>query len=271
MADITVRNQGNVSDEGLVNWRSGDSGIVEGDQSIYDTSTIPLAQLGQVKVVGDRVFRYGRVNATLKPAQPIGSQLYAVASTMGAADVSGGKTFTMLFNSAAASAGPSGTYPANFFAEGTLVFATGTSTQVGMSYRVKSHLIVNTNTTNTITLNLYDPLKYTVALTGTEGVRLLANPYAVGIVNTGALYCPGICVVNATTGDYTWLQTAGPCPVMITGTGTAGTVMALVSSGAQPLLSTGTAGTSVEPQILGVAIDALTTATPGSLWLCIEP
>ena len=44
MADITVREQGEVSDEGKQNWRGDQSIAPQGGQSIYKTSSIKLAQ-----------------------------------------------------------------------------------------------------------------------------------------------------------------------------------------------------------------------------------
>lgn len=58
MSDITVRDQGEVDDCGLVNWRGDQVAVPQGGQSIYKTSSIPLAKFGARKVVGDRVFRY---------------------------------------------------------------------------------------------------------------------------------------------------------------------------------------------------------------------
>lgn len=263
MADITVRNQGNISDEGKVNWRSGDSGVVEGDQSIFDTSSVQLAQLGQVKVVGDRVFRYAQVNATLKPGQLTQSTLVLAQGTGGAADPSGGKTVTFFFSSAAAS----GTVAANFYAEGMVYFgAVGTSTQMGMGYRVKSHPIITTSGTQV--LSLYEPLKYQVVTT--DNLVLIANPYAGVIVNTGtASFAAGVCPVNATTGDYVWLQTAGPAVVQNLGTGVPGTPLVATATGAIAPWLIATTGT--QPAQIAISMITQTTGFPGAVWLTIEP
>ena len=51
MADITVRNQGNVDGSGKVNWRGDQVSAPQGGQSIYESSSIQLAQLGARKIV----------------------------------------------------------------------------------------------------------------------------------------------------------------------------------------------------------------------------
>lgn len=266
MADITVRNQGNVSDEGKVNWRSGDSGIVEGDQSIFDTSSIQLAQLGQVKVVGDRIFRYAQANGTLTPGIALQTTLKLASGTAGNTDPSGGKQITFFFSSAAAS----GTIAANYYAEGIVYFgASGTSTQMGMGYRVKSHSVITTSG-NTV-LSLYEPIKYNVLTTDT--LVLVANPYANLIANaTGALPCPGICVVNATTGDYMWIQTAGPCPVVCSAASAMVPLTVGNTGGLTPLLITtaNSTATLTTPQI-AISMITQTAGFPGLVWLTIEP
>lgn len=267
MADITVRNQGNVSDEGKVNWRSGDSGITEGDQSIYDTASIQMAQVGQVKVVGDRIFRYAQANGTNTPGTALQSTLAVIQSTAGNTDPSGGKTITFFFSSAAAS----GTIAANFYSEATVYFgAVGTSTQMGMSYRVKSHLAITTS--GNAVLNLYDPLKYNVVTT--DNLVLIQNPYQNVIQNaTGALYCPGICVVNCTTGDYMWIQTAGPCAVVNSAGGVVGSPLTLGNTGGlTPLLvTTANATAALTGQLVGFSMVTQTVGKPGMVWLTIEP
>ena len=264
MADIVQYIQGNVSDEGKVNWRSGDSAVTPGDQSIYDTSSVQLAELGQIKVVGDRIFKYAQVAATFKPGQPaqnVGKNgATTLQSTAGAADVAGQKQVTFFFSSAAAS----GTIAANFYAEGMVYLGgAGTSTQMGMAYRVKSHSAITTSGNGI--LYTYDPLKYTTVVT--DNYVLQANKYANLTINTGAAMCPGIVCVNATTGDYTWIQVQGPCPCMITGTGIDGTLMTIVSSGLAPLIATGTGAVSL-PQV-GVSMVVQTSAYPGLVWLNI--
>lgn len=266
MSDITVRNQGNVSDEGKVNWRSGDSGITEGDQSIYDTSSVQLAQHGQVKVVGDRVFRYAQVNGTIGPGQATQSIFKLASGTAGNTDPSGGKQITFFFSSAAAS----GTVAANFYSEGMVYFgAAGTSTQMGFGYRVKSHPAITTSG-NTV-LSLYEPLKYNVVTTDT--LVLVANQYAGVIQNaTGTGYCPGICVVNCTTGDYVWLQTAGPCPVVCSGGGINSPMGLGNTGGLTPVLvTTANATAALTGPVVGYSMVTQTAGFPGAVWLTIEP
>ena len=271
MSDITMYNQGNVSDEGKINWRAGDSAVDSGDQSIFDTSTVPLTAHGQVKVVGDRIFRYGRVGAVaaaLKPGQALQINVRLAFSTAAAADPAGGKQITYFFSSAAAS----GTVAANYYAEGYIYFGgTGTSTQMGMSYRVKSHAAVATS--GNATIYLYEPLKYSVSATA-DGLVLMKNPFDGLIANaTGAVFCPGICVVNATTNDYMWIQTGGPCPVRQAAAGAIqGTPLALGTSGAAlpMLITTANATYQLSSQIIGYAMHVGTASIPGMVWLNIE-
>lgn len=266
MSDITVRNQGNVSDEGKTNWRSGDSSITPGDQSIFDTSSVQLNELGNVKVVGDRVFRYAQANGTLTPGVALQTTLTSVSGTAGNTDPSGGKQITFFFSSAAASS----TVAANYYAEGMVYFgASGTSTQMGMGYRVKSHPVVTTS--GNIVLSLYEPIKYNVITTDT--LVLIANPYSNVIANaTGGLPCPGICVVNATTGDYMWIQSAGPCPVVCSNGGI-NAIMVLGNTGGLQTQIITTANATAAPlvQIIGWSMVTQTAGKPGAVWLTIEP
>ena len=264
MADITSFTQGNVSDEGKVNWRSGDSAVVEGDQSVYDTSTVPLAQLGQVKVVGDRVFRYAQANGTMAPGQLTQINVPLAAVTAGNTDPAGGKQITYFFSSAAAS----GTKAANFYAEGYVLFSgAGTSTQMGMQYRVKSHPVITTS--GNVILSLYEPLKYSVLTT--DDLVLIQNPFQNLIANgTGAIYCPGICPVNCTTGDYFWLQTGGPALVqMATSVPIQGTPLSPGTSGVAISFPIATI-TSVYGQTIGYSMAVATSGLPSLAWLTIE-
>ncbi|MBU2052500.1 hypothetical protein KKH13_04825 [Patescibacteria group bacterium] len=217
MADITSKLQGNVSNEGKVNWRGDQVTVAQGGQSIYDSSSVALADLGERKVVGDRVFRYAKAKVGLSAGQVaqfnsehLESIAFGSAITQGA----GIRAFTITAATA---------ITANTYAEGYLVCAQGaTDSNLGMTYRIKSHALGSS--AGTCALVLYDEIKYSVQLTSTWGVT--QNIYAAANPSTANQVPLGVAPITVTTGDYFWLQTWGPAPVL----GTCGVGAHLVSS-----------------------------------------
>ena len=200
----------------------------------------------------------------MAPGQLTQINVPLAAVTAGNTDPAGGKQITYFFSSAAAS----GTKAANFYAEGYVLFSgAGTSTQMGMQYRVKSHPVITTS--GNVILSLYEPLKYSVLTT--DDLVLIQNPFQNLIANgTGAIYCPGICPVNCTTGDYFWLQTGGPALVqMATSVPIQGTPLSPGTSGVAISFPIATI-TSVYGQTIGYSMAVATSGLPSLAWLTIE-
>ena len=255
MADITGYNQGQVSDEGLVNWRGDQATVTPGGQSIYDSSSVALAQLGSRKVVGDRVFRYAKANGPIGAGDLAqGATPSLINVTAGSANASGDKVFSFYF----ATSNGAGTYD-----EGYLIAQSGTAANLGYMYRVKTQPIVAT--TSKANLTLYDPLKLVANVT--DKYSLFANPYGRLTENTaGTAAAMGVAPIAVTTGDYFWLQTFGPCNVkaglaLVVGNGfvagATGEVTAAVAT------TGGTLGFVVQP--------VLTVSEYGMVWLEIAP
>src|SRR3990167_8665660 len=167
MADITGFNDGQVSEEGLQNWRGDQTVVPEGGQSVFKSSSVSLARLGSRKVVGDRVFRYAQLGTLASTPGDIlqWNPVPQVPTTAGDTNPAGNKLFTY-FKTASTAA-------ANFFAEGYLHCVSGTAANTGLMYRIKSHHACAADTN--LALTLYDPLE--VAINVTDKYVVSANPY----------------------------------------------------------------------------------------------
>lgn len=209
MADITSRNQGNVSSEGKQNWRGDQVNAPQGGQSIYETSDVDLAQLGSRKVVGDRVFRYARVGDEIEAGEIVGvpaSVSGEVTVTAGGDGVVGAKVLT-IYSATALSA--------NELAEGYVHVQSGTAKNTGYLYRVKSHDAIGA--TSTGELSLYDPIQH--VFDTADSLTVQRNLYNKGTLASENIPA-GIAPVYATTNEYLWLQTWGPASVLNEATGT---------------------------------------------------
>lgn len=270
MADITVRNQGQVSDEGKVNWRGDQVSVTPGDQSVYETASVQLADLGSRKVVGDRVFRYAQAGGGVtigagevcqtSPVSSANGALGAVSSvikvTAGTVNQAGGKVFNFYFATSAA---------ANFWAEASIYSQSGTAANMGQMYRVKSHASVSD--TAKVDLVLYDPLTRTSNVTDSWSIK--SNIYKGVTQATAATYsAAGVALVSCTTGDYFWLQTWGPVNVKA---GAAVIDGISVGMGATGQVQGLTVVTSTVPAKIGFAMQTLTVSEYGLIFLEIAP
>lgn len=245
MATISSIQSGNVPDqEGKVNWRGDQVTIQQGGQSINDSSTVQLADLGSRKVVGDRVFRYAQLGplATV-PGQVLQFPASSVKgfcellATAGNTDASTGKTFTFYCATS---------HAADFFAEGYIIAQSGTAANLGAVYRVKTHGSV-ADATN-IALTLYDGLQKVPNVA--DKWSIYRNPYKLVTQNTaGTVASAGILSCPATTNDYVWIQTWGPCAVQaqtVAGGVVVGNQFGPAATGAVVgYIATGTGGTPV--------------------------
>lgn len=202
MADITSKYDGNVSNEGQVNWRGDQVSVVQGGQSIYDSSTVQLADLGSRKVVGDRVFRYAKSKGAIGAGMTCQYGGETLSSTAVAASSASNIN---IFTITAATAIVKDTY-----AEGYLLCVAGaTDSNVGMIYKIKSQALGSS--AGTCKLTLYDEIKEVIRLTSTWSVY--QNPYINVDTSTANGAALGVCPIDLTTGDYFWLQTWGPACV----------------------------------------------------------
>jgi hypothetical protein len=259
MADITSKYQGNVSDEGQQGpWR--DAVVPMGGQSIYETSSVQLADLGSRKVVGDRVFRYSLASGTVAagefceaaPASVLLATAGAVLGTKGA----------KVFNWYSATA-----IVKDYWAEGYLVSQSGTAGNTGYMYKVKSHPAIATTSTGTLTL--YDPVAHTVNTADKYTIMQHPNKAVLQITAATGIVA-GVAPISVVSGDYFWLQTWGPCCIKSSAVGVAGNP---VSPGATGELYDFVVGTTAgnAKKLVGYSMQVMTASEKGICFLTVHP
>lgn len=259
MADIASKLQGNVSDEGQVNWRGDQVTVVQGGQSIYETSSVQLADLGSRKVVGDRVFRYAlagaSIGAGLIASKPVVDAKHR-KTTIATNAVTGVKALTIVLTTSAA---------ANYFAEGYVHVESGTAANLGHMYKIKSHGSIGDAGSGVFTL--YDPIKVAIASNG-DKVTVQPSQYSAVIKCTNEAD-PAVCItpIAVVSGDYFWGQTWGPCAIQV---GSAGVPSAggYICAGSAGMCETSAGATTV---VMGYANYAGTSAEYAHCKLLIEP
>jgi len=178
-------------------------------QSISDATTNQLAPLGTRLEVGERVYYYahagtsanvgaGRVVCSTAPVASHQADILVPAVTS-----AGAKVITVTLGASVAN---------NEYAEGYMIVSSGTGS--GMSYRVKSHGSFGTAATDW-SIVLYDPIKE--PMTATTELNFIPNMYtSVKIASELLDLAVGVTSTPATTGEFLWLQTWGPCAVLNT-------------------------------------------------------
>lgn len=258
MADITGRDSGYVEESGKVNWR-GDQAIAPQPQSIYKSSSVPFAELGARKVVGDRVFRYARAGAACTKAmlaQATTDDTYIalqIALTAGGNAITGAKALTLYASTNLA---------ANFYAEGYVHVESGVGE--GDMYRIKSHASVGSGSTGTF--YLYDEI--VTSFSALDLVTMTPNLYKGVLLNsgTGGRDIVGIPPISVTTDDYFWLQTWGPAPCKFSATPPTQGLAAVVGlTGAVQL------GIAATDNFVGSTIYSATGGDTGLVFLRIAP
>lgn len=224
--------------------------VVPGAATSVDTFSFHAAQqhpLGTLAVdkIG-RVYRYaciGGVTAAVgklyQQAAPIPDHLAltAVAEAIGAGSAADPITVTP-----GATAGA-----ANLYSEGLLSISDGTG--AGLAYRVSGHKAI----TASVAFNLYlDPDdRIAVALDSTSRYGLTHSVYQniilVPTARTGVI-C-GVAVSPATNGYYGWVQSRGPCAVLINGTPavTSPVANSATTTGAVDVWTTAAAAVTITP------------------------
>jgi len=204
------------------------------NQGIYEQDTTQRAKLGTRLVVGDRTFYYAKLSASancsggdvLCAPQVIASHQGAIIQA--AAATTGANTITITAGTA---------FTVNQYAEGYISVATGVGK--GQMYRIKSHPVIATAATGSITL--YDSLPASVASGPVGFTPCLFNLVKVG---SAELDIPvGVAPIAVTATNYFWLQTWGPAAPRHVGATVVGGALALGTlGGLSNFITTGTLG-----------------------------
>jgi len=191
------------------------------DQSIYEESTTKKAQLGTKLEVGERTFRYCKAGET-----GLGVQAGRVCCSVIDVSLHGGTYVSFAVATTGAMtlyATATGTFAANVFDDGFVVFGGGT--RAGEVYKVKSH---GTGVA-AVPFVLYDPIVGTV--TATSLGAIIPSKY-ICEVSTAAQHPVAVPMIAVTAGNYFWGQVAGPAGVIAAATPAAGAPLALGTTGA---------------------------------------
>jgi len=179
--------------------------IIPVNQSIYEASDTQQAPLGTRLEVGDKVMYYAKLSSSANVAAgKIVCSPPLIASHQ--ADILTPAATSAGVNTISVTLGTAMTL--NQYAEGYMIISSGTGS--GMSYRIKGNSAAATAGTATVTL--YDPIKE--PMTATTELNFISNIYDGVKVGSEVLDTPvGVVPTAVTTGQYFWLQTAGPVSV----------------------------------------------------------
>lgn len=242
-------------------------------QSIYETSTVKNHTLGTKGVLSDgRVFYYAKSSGAAitrgnlcrtaaEDSVGITTSVAAVAAAAG--DTSVGMTLG------------AGSVSAGQFEDGTFIVIDGTNS--GQARRIEWHASA-TNATN-LTLYLDAPLE--AALTTSEEVSAVRNPFADVVVTPGDsanVQAAGVPVVNigagTSTPQYFWIQTYGRAPVVRNNSTLSVNSLVVVASGTTDdagqvaVVATTTSDLSVTPKaFVGIVASLGDSASDGDFQL----
>ena len=191
------------------------------DQSIYEQSTTKKARLGTKLEVGERTFRYAKAGAT-----GLGVSAGRVACSVIDVSLHGGTYVSFAVATTGAttlSATATGTFAANVFDDGFVVFGGGT--RAGEVYKVKSH---GTGVA-AVPFVLYDPMVGTVTATSLGAIIPSRYICEISTASQGAV---GVSMIDVTAGNYFWLQTKGPAGVIAAATPAAHSPLVVGTTGA---------------------------------------
>ena len=184
----------------------------------FTESSTQLWPLGTKMEYGDRTFRYCQTGAAItagKLVQQTTHVAHHTNCTVTDADAVAG-SYSHAAGSTSFSIETSGDtdLTANLYAEGYLFV--NDATGEGQCMRVKSHPAHNHGDDPTVIITTYDPLK-TAIVKNSSQCSLVKNPYAAVVTaptaETGAVV--GASVIDLQSGYFGWLQTNGPCPVLV--------------------------------------------------------
>jgi hypothetical protein len=178
----------------------------------YDNNATQVMPLGARAWTNDgRVFRYAQAGAAdlvagnlLQSAAPIANHLARTAPVVAVG------AFSFSFTPGATAGA------ANLYSEGLLQVDTGVAAENGYTYTVSGHAAITSSVA--FTLNLVDPIQ--IALSASSTVGLVHNKYKNVIQNptTQTACTAGVAHYIISTTKYGWIQTWGPCSVLINGT-----------------------------------------------------
>lgn len=225
-----------------------------------ETSTTKVEPYGKILEVGNRVFRFVKAGAVALARGKL-----VVAPTVVANHINlswqtvpaVGDTVVKLTLGATAAT-------ENQYQDGYLVVQDGTGE--GRAYEIEGNTAADS--AGTITVYLKEAIDTTGAASET-GCALLASAYnGVVISVTDQADQPiGVPVVPIAAGEYGWVQTGGPCAVLMDeaitngkavtiGTGVAGAVEMLDAAGEPEVgIMAGTAGVDTEYQVVDLTLD----------------
>jgi hypothetical protein len=175
----------------------------------FSESSTQLYPLGTKLEYGDRTFRYAKMGSGAVTAGKLLQTKVAVGDHRDLAVPSGvsigSSTITVTVGGTKADA--------NEYSEGYLHI--NDVDGQGQLFRIKSH---PEGTSTNVVFTLYD--KVNKALTGNSKADLIHSSYYELVIapnnETGAI--SGVTVIDMTAENYGWVQTSGPCSVLIEGT-----------------------------------------------------
>jgi hypothetical protein len=238
-------------------------------QGIYEQSSTKKAKLGERLQVGDRVFRYAYNGAAaLNPGKLVqqailGGALTTLQTTRPVA-VAAAAGDTRIYTTALTTA-----QVADVFADGWVSIWDASMTLGCYLYRIKGNSVLATSGVDSY-LTLYDALH--VALTTSDQLEIIANPYKGVIINSSATTLTGpilgVAPIYIDINYYFWLQTFGPCAVVAD---------AALDFDEYVSVSDSTVGcvesdsASANTNVLGLALAAGTASESSIMFLMISP
>ena len=200
-------------------------GISGADDNIYASGTSQLHPLGWRRQIGQRVFRYAKFNGTVAAGRLCSTDQSVmieaaittplVNSAGSATDLASGQSTLYLKSSNFTTADA-----ADIFADGYLM-TVDVGAHGGYTYDIKSNsqgtLPEGSTVTSVIRIDLYDVTQ--TSLDSEDKIAIVGNLYnevviydATGGTDHNAV---GVTTAAQVDGDFGWLQTWGPCNVLV--------------------------------------------------------
>lgn len=243
-------------------------------QGIYDISSTKKFPLGSKLELGDRIFRYALMGATA-----------GVAGNLYESALKGGKATTTIEGATvAADTAANGTtititlpatdaITANEFTDGyiTVAAATLAADGKGQTFKIKSHPAAAGAASCVFTL--YDSVPVEIDSSESCTASVIKHPYKSVIISpAGAMtgMSVGVPLVAVTAANYCWLQTRGPCGVLLDSDVVAGAPLVADASVAGAITTqVVNAGYLLSPTVAHAIADA-DTGEFGLVNLCID-
>lgn len=197
-------------------------------QGILEESATQKHPIGMLRFTEDgRAFRYAKAGEALSPGK-VGQMIDAVANHIkqaAPATAAGTKRIGLTVGATAVTE--------DYYKDGYLQIYDGTTTGLGMQYRILSNTACDASGVTYVTLET--PLKY--ALTASDYYSLVANPWSSITQNASLAHgVAGVVPRPVTNAYYFWIQTGGVACVLNGGGTALGSV--LVTSATEGALKT---------------------------------